>query len=146
MFLIIVNNIIVVYKMSRLGNGSNSNGNFWYGSQVNFPGFLYKKNLGVGGRRTTKMAPGGNMTCNKSRGLYNKYKPGDSGIGASSIANRRAKNRLAAVCGPQNQCGQFYNYLGLYDNYTGNPNGYFVYPPNPNATGVTILPSGRFTL
>lgn len=133
--------------MSRLGNGSNSNGNFWYGSQVNFPGFLYKKNLGVGGRRTTKMAPGGNVTCNKSRGLYNKYKPGDSGIGASSIANRRAKNRLAAVCGPENQCGQFYNYLGLYDNYTGNPNGYFVYPrPNTNNGQTTILPSDRFRL
>jgi len=39
--------------MSRFGTGSNSNGQFWYGSTTNFPGFLYKKNVGVGGRRST---------------------------------------------------------------------------------------------
>jgi hypothetical protein len=83
--------------MSRFGNGSNSNGQFWYGSTTNFPGFLYKKNVGVGGRRTTKFAAGGNTTCNTYQYLYNKYKPGLGGVGASSIANRRAKNRLASV-------------------------------------------------
>ena len=119
--------------MSAFGTGSNSNGNFWYGNSTNFPGFLYKKNLGVGGRRTTKMAPGGNTTCNNSTYLYNKYKPGSSGVGASSTANRRAKNRMATVCLKNNgQCGAFYTYLGLYDNYTGNPNGYFPFPPNSN--------------
>ena len=121
-----------------------------FGTEVRsiFLGFYIKKNVGVGGRRSTKMAPGGNVTCNKSHFLYNKYKAGNSGIGASSIANRRAKNRLATVCGPQNQCGQFYNYLGLYDNYTGNPNGFFVYPPVPTnkSTQTTILPSGNFRL
>lgn len=117
--------------MSRLGNGSNSNGQFWYGSTTNFPGFLYKKNVGVGGRRTTKFAPGGNITCNKSHHLFNKYKPGQGGVGASSIANRRAKNRLASVCGGENgKCGAFYQYLGRYNNWTENPNGYFPYPPN----------------
>jgi hypothetical protein len=35
--------------MSAFGSGP-SNGQFWYGSQVNFPGFLYKKNVGVGGK------------------------------------------------------------------------------------------------
>jgi len=50
--------------MSRFGNGSNSNGQFWYGSTTNFPGFLYKKNVGVGGRRSTKFAAGGNSTTN----------------------------------------------------------------------------------
>jgi len=110
--------------MSRLGNGSNSNGNFWYGNSTNFPGFLYKKNLGVGGKRSTKFNPGGNILCNKSRYLYNKYKPGVGGVGASSTANRRAKNRLATVCG-DNPCAQFYQYLGRYSNYTGNPNGFF---------------------
>jgi len=109
------------------GNGSNSNGQFWYGSNVNFPGFLYKKNVGVGGRRSTKFNPGGNISCNSETYLYNKFRPGVGGVGASSVATRRAKNRLATVCG-DNKCGQFYNYLGLYDNYTGNPNGYFVYP------------------
>ena len=113
------------------GNGSNSNGQFWYGSSVNFPGFLYKKNVGVGGRRSTKFSPGGNVTCNQSTYLYNKYKPGTSGVGASSIATRRAKMRLATSCmGENNNCGQFYQYLGRYNNYTENPNGYFTYPKN----------------
>lgn len=114
------------------GNGSNSNGQFWYGSSVNFPGFLYKKNVGVGARRSTKFAAGGNIYCNKSRNIFNKYRPGTSGVGASTIANRRAKNRLASVCGTaNNKCGPFYQYLGRYNNYTENPNGYFPYPPNP---------------
>ena len=110
-----------------LGIGSNSNGQFWYGSTTNFPGFLYKKNTGVGVRRSTKFAPGGNITCNSPSYIYNKYRPGLGGVGASSTATRRAKNRLSTYC-INNQCGQFYNYLGLYDNYTGNPNGYFVFP------------------
>jgi hypothetical protein len=108
----------------RFGNGSNSNGQFWYGSTTNFPGFLYKKNVGVGGRRTTKFAAGGNITCNKSTYLYNKYKPGTGGVGASSIANRRAKNRLATVCGPQN-CFTCYKTLGQYNKYLYNPNGFY---------------------
>jgi hypothetical protein len=115
--------------MSAFGSGP-SNGQFWYGNSTNFPGFLYKKNVGVGGRRSTKMGPGGNITCNSSTYLYNKFTPGSGGVGASSIANRRAKNRLASVCGGTNgTCGPFYQYLGRYDNYTGNPNGYFPYPP-----------------
>ena len=109
------------------GSVSNSNGQFWYGSNVNFPGFLYKKNVGVGARRSTKFNPGGNITCNSPTYLYNKFRPGVNGVGASSVAARRAKNRLATVCG-DNKCGQFYNYLGLYNNYLYNPNGYFVYP------------------
>ena len=40
---------------ARFGTGSNSNGQFWYGSTTNFPGFLYKKNVGVGARRSTKL-------------------------------------------------------------------------------------------
>ena len=120
--------------MTGFGSGSNSNGQFWYGSTTNFPGFLYKKNVGVGGRRSTKFTAGGNITTNCTCGeptyLYNKYKPGSSGIGASSTSNRRAKNRLATVCNKNdnyNNCGSFYQYLGRYDNYTGNPNGYFNY-------------------
>lgn len=119
---------------TRFGTGSNSNGQFWYGNTTNFPGFLYKKNVGVGGRKTTKFAPGGNLITNTNQYLYNKYKPGTGGVGASSIANRRAKNRLATVCqdinGINSQCGQFYQYLGRYNNYTQNQNGYFNYPPN----------------
>ena len=114
--------------MSAFGSGP-SNGQFWYGNTTNFPGFLYKKNNGVGGRRSTKMSPGGNVSCNNQTYLYNKYKPGMNGVGASTTANRRAKNRLASTCtGVNSQCGSFYQYLGRYDNYTNNPNGYFSYP------------------
>ena len=99
--------------MSAFGSGF-SNGQFWYGNSTNFPGFLYKKNVGVGGRRSTKMGPGGNVTCNSSTYLYNKYKPGSGGVGASSIANRRAKNRLATVCNGQ-KCFPCYPTLGQYN-------------------------------
>ena len=117
--------------MSNFGTGSNSNGQFWYGSTTNFPGFLYKKNVGVGVRRSTKFAPGGNTTCNTYQYLYNKYTPGQGGIGASSIATRRAKNRLSTVCGGENgSCGRFYTFLGRYNRFTENPNGYFPFPPN----------------
>jgi len=124
--------------MSAFGNGSNSNGNFWYGNSTNFPGFLYKKNVGVGGRRSTKMGPGGNITCNSSTYIYNKWKPGSGGVGASSIANRRAKNRLASVCGGENsKCFPCFNTLGQYNRYTGNPDGFipcpYVPPSQPNA-------------
>jgi hypothetical protein len=116
--------------MSVFGTGSNSNGQFWYGNSTNFPGFLYKKNVGVGGRRSTKMGPGGNITCNSSTDIYNKYKPGSGGVGASSIANRRAKNRLATVCGSSNKCFPCYNTLGQYNSYTGNPDGFIPCPKN----------------
>ena len=119
--------------MSAFGSASNSNGNFWYGNTTNFPGFLYKKNTGVGGRRSTLMNPGGNVYCNKSRYLYNKFRPGTGGIGASNISNRRAKNIHASSCTDVNSanCGAFYKYLGRYHNYTYNPNGYFPFPPSP---------------
>lgn len=111
--------------MSAFGNGSNSSGQFWFGQY----GFLYKKNVGVGGRRSTKMAPGGNITCNSTTNLFNKYKPGGGGVGASSISNRRAKNRLATICNPNNNCFPCFTTLGRYNSYTGNPNGFIPCPP-----------------
>jgi hypothetical protein len=116
--------------MSAFGNGY-SNGNFWYGKTTNFPGFLYKKQLGVSGRRSTLMAPGGNTTCNTSQYLYNKFKPGGGGVGASSIANRRAKNRQATICSSENKCFNCYMTLGQY-NYTTNINGFYPCLPNNN--------------
>jgi uncharacterized repeat protein (TIGR02543 family) len=135
--------------MSNFGSGSSSNGQFWYGNTTNFPGFLYKKNLGVGGRRSTKMAPGGNTTCNSATDLYNKYKPGGGGVGASSTANRRAKNRLATVCGSSNKCFPCYNTLGQYSNYTHNPNGFVPCPGTINIISPTPTPtppSGPYTV
>ena len=108
---------------SAFGSGP-SNGQFWFGGST-FPGFLYKKNVGVGGRRSTKMNPGGNITSNSATYLYNKYTPGASGIGASSMSNRRAKNRLATVCrSGANNCFPCQPTLGQYSNYTHNPNGF----------------------
>ena len=120
--------------MSAFGTGSNSSGQFWFGQY----GFLYKKNVGVGGRRSTKMNPGGNITCNGNTYLYNKYKPGGGGVGASSTSNRRAKNRLAAVCQEQ-KCFPCFNTLGLYNNYTGNPNG-FIPCPAPDTVQINNNP------
>jgi len=90
------------------------NGQFWYGQQ----GFLYKKNTGVGARKTTLFNAGGNTICNRPQNVNNKYKPGGSGVGASSIANRRARNRLATTC--ESNCSPFYNYLGRYNQNDGN--------------------------
>lgn len=104
------------------GSGTNSNGQYWYGNSTNFPGFLYKKNLGVGGKRSTKMGAGGNATTNTYQNVFNKYKPGQGGIGASSIATRRAKSRLATVC--DNQCFSCYPTLGQY-NQSYNSNGFY---------------------
>jgi len=77
-----------------LKTSSNSYGQFWYGNSIGFPGFLYKKNNGSGCARSTRMAPGGNMNCNTYQNIYNTYVSG-SGVGASTIANRRLKRRLA---------------------------------------------------
>jgi hypothetical protein len=118
---IITANSYIIY------GGANSGGNFWYGNSTGFPGFLYKKNLGVGTRRSTILGAGGNQIAQNAN-IFNKYKPGLNGIGASTIANRRAKNRLASICKPDAQCGNFQPYLGRYNGYTWNVNGYFPYP------------------
>jgi len=92
------------------GRTSNSNGQFWFGGNT-FPGFLYKKNIGVGTRRSTRFAPGGNLNCNKPTTLWNNYTPG-AGVGGNSVATRRAKMRLATSCTGQQPCGRFYTELG----------------------------------
>lgn len=112
----------------------NNGGQFWYGSTTNFPGFLYKKNSRVGTKKITQFAPGGNLTCNTSQDVFNKYQPGGSGIGSTNTAVRRAKNRNASQCNSGKFCASFYQHLGRYANYTNNPNGFFV--PNPYASSV----------
>jgi hypothetical protein len=99
-------------------------GQFWYGGGSGFPGFYYKKNMGGGGRRSTQFTAGGTSICNSPQYIYNKYKPGNSGVGANSIANRRAKNRKATICG-KNPCFPCYMTIGQYSHYTHNPNGYY---------------------
>ena len=112
---------------SRKGfrTGSNSYGQFWFGGTT-FPGFLYKRNLGAGGKRSTLFTPGGTTICNQPTNLWNKYTPG-SGVGGSNIATRRAKMIHATSCTNGQQCGQFYSQLGQnqirpsqYTNYRSN--------------------------
>ena len=95
--------------MSGVGGG-----NIYYGQY----GFLYKKKQAGGARRSTKFGAGGCSVTNGETTLFNKYKAGNNGIGRQPTALRRAKNRLATVCGPQHNCGTFYNNLGKDNNYT----------------------------
>ena len=81
---------------SSFRTGSNGYGQFWFGGS-SFPGFLYKKNIGAGSRRSTKFNPGGNITCNQPSYLWNKYISG-AGVGASNTSNRRAKLINATSC------------------------------------------------
>jgi surface protein len=108
------------------GGVGGGGGAFWFGVD----GFLYKRKAAGGCRRSTKMGAGGNALCNNSTYIYNKFKPGGGGVGASSIANRRAKSRLATVCNTQ-RCFPCYNTLGQYSNYTHNPNGFVPCPGTP---------------
>ena len=94
-------------------------GSLWYGSSIGFPGFLYKRG-GSGARRSTNFVAGGTSFTNRPQHLENKYVQGGSGIGASSISNRRAKNRLAAFSTINGVCNKQHMNLGLY---AGNPNG-----------------------
>lgn len=114
--------------MSSLTKSTSSFGQFWYGNSTNFPGFLYKKSFATA-KKSTKMFPGGSSPCSCDGSptyLYNKYTPGSGGVGASSVSNRRAKNRLATVCkqnatGKVKKCFSCYNTLGQY---TVNSNSY----------------------
>ena len=87
-----------------------SNGSFWYGRSIGFPGFEYKRNNGVGARKSTKMGPGG--LCSNSTNIYNKYTPG-AGVGAVSPSTRRAKMRIATSCNKNQTCGNFYTQVGI---------------------------------
>lgn len=108
-----------------------SNGQFWIGQY----GFLYKKNVGTGSRRSTRMGPGLNANSNQPTDLNNRYSPGGGGIGASSVANRRAKNRFATICGPNRNCFPCYKTLGLYSQ---NPNGFYFCSSVP----TPVIPTG----
>jgi hypothetical protein len=120
---------------SRKGfrTGSNSYGQFWFGGNT-FPGFLYKKNVGVGARRSTQFTPGGTTICNQPNEFWNKYTPG-SGVGASSVATRRAKMIHATSCTNGQKCGKFLTQLGqnqIKPNFYNNPStNLSIYPPAP---------------
>ena len=94
-------NSVLNEKSYGLQRGGGSYGQFWFGKSIGFPGFLYKKNNGVGARRSTKFAPGGNRNCNTYQDVNNSYVPG-SGVGGTSISVRRAKQRYATICNNSN--------------------------------------------
>jgi hypothetical protein len=86
-----------------------TNGNFYVGKG----GFAYKRMAGGGGRKNQPLGLITGIPAN----VNNKYVPG-AGVGASSVANRRAKLIRATNCTGNYQCGRFYTRLGLYPQLT----------------------------
>jgi len=84
-------------------------GNFYVGKE----GFFYKKWNGGGGRWNPPLG----LICNQPQNVFNKYVPG-AGVGANSIANRRAKLFRATSCNKNQQCGRFFTTLGQYPQLT----------------------------
>jgi hypothetical protein len=89
-------------------------GSFWYGKGTNFPGFFFKKNTGVGGRRSTKFSPGGNTTCNTYQNVNNKYVSGSGVNGAVSSTNYAIRRKMIRNSGNclNNNCSINYYFLG----------------------------------
>jgi hypothetical protein len=127
---------------------SNSYGQFWFGGN-SFPGFLYKKNIGSGTRRSTLFTPGGTTISNQPNEFWNKYTPG-SGVGASSIATRRAKMIQATSCSAGQKCGRFYAELGQNQirpsRYTNPGSNLSVYPPVPKFYKTTPVPNNSYEI
>ena len=80
------------------------NGSFYVGRG----GFQYKR-MGGGGNRKN---PAYGLITGIPADVNNKYVPG-AGVGASSIATRRAKLLRSTVCTEQYPCNQSYSRLGL---------------------------------
>jgi hypothetical protein len=80
------------------------NGNFYYGKG----GFAFKKMGGGGNHRTFPLS----LMANQPYDFNNRYVPG-SGVGASSIATRRAKLIRSTICYSGQRCGRFDTVLGI---------------------------------
>jgi hypothetical protein len=80
------------------------NGSFWVGRG----GFNYKRSGGGGNHRVLPLATIANQYSN----VNNKYVPG-AGVGASSIASRRAKMIHATSCTSNYPCNKSFSQLGL---------------------------------
>jgi hypothetical protein len=94
-----------VYKMP--------NGSYWVGRG----GFNYKRSGGGGNHRIFSLG----AIANRPQDVNNKYVPG-AGVGASSIATRRAKLLHSTVCSDQYPCSKSYSRLGLQS--SGGSNDY----------------------
>jgi len=80
------------------------NGSYWVGSG----GFNYKRSGGGGNHRIFSLG----AIANQPQNINNTYVSG-SGVGASSIANRRAKLLHSTVCTGQYPCNKSFSRLGL---------------------------------
>ena len=89
------------------------NGSFWVGKG----GFNYKKSNGAGGRRNFPLG----LITNQPADVNNAYVPG-AGVGASSIATRRAKMLHATKCTAEYPCNKSLSRLGLQ--MSGGSNNY----------------------
>jgi hypothetical protein len=85
-----------IYKMP--------NGSFWVGKG----GFNYKRSNGAGARRNFALG----LITNQPADVNNTYVAG-AGVGASSIATRRAKMLHATSCSAQYPCNKSFSRLGL---------------------------------
>lgn len=85
-----------------------------YGSlYVGKRGFLYKNSGGGGVRKNPSYGLINGIPAN----VNTKYVPG-AGVGATSIAVRRAKLRSATICNAEQPCGVFAMRLGIHSSRT----------------------------
>lgn len=80
------------------------NGSFWVGRG----GFNYKRSGGGGARRNFALG----LITNQPADVNNTYVAG-AGVGASSIATRRARMLHATSCSAQYPCNRSFSRLGL---------------------------------
>ena len=90
-------------------------GNFYFGKD----GFFYKKNHTIG----TRWNPSIGAICNQPQDVWNNFVPG-SGVGAHSVATRRAALYRATKPVYTAKFGQCITTLGLFSKYSSNCNNY----------------------
>ena len=111
------------------------NGNFWVGKG----GFNYKRSCGSGNRKNFALA----LITSQPADVNTKFIPG-SGVGASSISNRRAKLIHSTSCTAEYPCSKSFAQLGLQSSGGSNNyalNWYLSYPitvPTPPINVVAV--------
>lgn len=94
------------------------NGSYWVGRG----GFNYKRSGGGGNHRVFSLG----AIANQPQNINNTYVSG-AGVGASSIANRRAKLLHSTVCKYQYPCNKSFSRLGLQSSGGSNDYAYNWY-------------------
>jgi len=116
------------------------NGSYWVGRG----GFNYKRSGGGGNHRIFSLG----AIANQPQNVNNTYVPG-AGVGASSIANRRARLLHSTVCNSQYPCNKSFSRLGLQSSGGSNDYAYNWYLndvyPNPYPVAPTMPPSTTIT-